>query len=264
MVRRYQHPVFALQYDLSEGERSRLGDREWYAERLADCTGPILELGAGTGRITLPLARAGHHVIATDIGHAMLERLDTRLAERPAGSVRAVCADMRRLPFRGQTAAAAFAGYNTLGCLLEPADLTRTYREIHRLVGPGAPFLFDVPVPGPTGPYVETGPRHDQWELPDGGVISRTTTPLTPPTEGRLRLEYTLRWRDETGAEKQETVLFELNTWPPAFYAELAEAAGFTVAHLEEPTFADRRGRERAWAFFELRRGRTATTMKAR
>jgi len=257
MVRRFQHPVFALQYDLSEGDRSRLGDREWYAERLSGCRGPILELGAGTGRITLPVAHAGHDVIAVDIGQPMLRRLRQKLAERRAapGSVRAVCADMRQLPFPDRAAAAAFSAYNSLGCLLEPADLTRTCREIHRLLEPGAAFLFDVPVPGRTEPYVATGPlREEEWELPDGGRIARTATVLAPAARGTLRLEYAFRWCDANGVTGEEAVRFELNTWSPALYAERAEAAGFTVVRREEPTFHDRSGRERVWAFFELRR----------
>jgi len=257
MVRRFQHPIFALQYDLSEGDRSRHGDREWYAERLSGCRGHILELGAGTGRVTLPLKYAGHDVIAVDLGHPMLRRLRAKLAERRAvpGSVRAVCADMRELPFPDRAVAAAFSAYNSLGCLLEPADLTRTCREVHRLLEPGAPFLFDVPVPGPTEPYVASGPpRQEEWELPDGGMIARTATVLTPAADGTLRLEYAFRWRDATGVTGEEAVRFELNTWPPARYAERAEAAGFTVVRTEERMFHDRQGRERAWAFFELRR----------
>jgi SAM-dependent methyltransferase len=257
MVRRFQHPVFALQYDLSEGDRSRLGDREWYAERLSGCRGPILELGAGTGRITLPVARAGHDVLAVDIGRPMLRRLRQKLGGRRTalGAVRAVCADMRRLPFPDRAAAAAFSAYNSLGCLLDLADLTRTCREVHRLLAPGARFLFDVPVPGPAAPYVAPGPsREEEWELPDGGSIARTATVLAPAATGTLRLEYAFRWRDANGATGAEAVHFELNTWPPALYAERAEAAGFTVVRNEEPTFHDRSGRERAWAFFELRR----------
>jgi SAM-dependent methyltransferase len=259
MVRRFQHPVFARQYDLSEGDQSRLGDRERYAERLAGYRGrgPILELGAGTGRITLPLARAGYDLVATDIGRAMLDRLRDKLATQPAGagSIRVVCADMRRLPLRDRSAGAAFSGYNSLGCLLDPADLTLTFREVHRVLGPCAPFLFDVPVPGPAEPYVATGPpRREEWELPDGGVIRRTATVLAPSAPDRLCLEYAFQWQDATGAAGGETVRFELNTWPPALYAERAEAAGFAVAEVEEPTFRDRRGRERAWAFLDLRR----------
>lgn len=64
---------------------------EWYGNR--DDVGPIveaisaggthrrvLELGAGTGRLALPLAEAGHHVVALDDSVAMLARLEAKLA----------------------------------------------------------------------------------------------------------------------------------------------------------------------------------------
>ena len=106
---------------------------------------------------------------------------------------------------------------------------------------------------GASEPFVGP-PRHDEWALPDGCVISRTATVVPPPAKDRLRLQYAFRWRDADGADRSETVRFELNTWMPAFYAELARDAGFALVHLDERTFSDRRGRERAWAFFELRR----------
>ncbi len=63
---------------------------QWYGDR--DDIGPIveaisaggnrrrvLELGAGTGRLAIPLAAAGHHVVALDDSAAMLERLRAKL-----------------------------------------------------------------------------------------------------------------------------------------------------------------------------------------
>ena len=55
---------------------------------------PILDLGAGTGRVTLALAAAGHRVIALDIDPELL----AALAERAAGlAVRTVNQDARAL-----------------------------------------------------------------------------------------------------------------------------------------------------------------------
>ncbi len=56
--------------------------------------GPILDVGAGTGRVTLALARAGHAVTAVDREQALLDAL----VDRATGlAVQTVCADARSL-----------------------------------------------------------------------------------------------------------------------------------------------------------------------
>ena len=76
---------------------------EWYGDR--DDVNPIvetisaggrrrtvLELGAGTGRLAIPLAAAGHTVVALDDSEAMLGRLRTKLGPT-SGEVVPVLAD---------------------------------------------------------------------------------------------------------------------------------------------------------------------------
>src|ERR1700724_1119764 len=41
---------------------------------------PILEIGAGSGRVALDLARAGHRVTALDLDRRLLDALSTRAA----------------------------------------------------------------------------------------------------------------------------------------------------------------------------------------
>jgi SAM-dependent methyltransferase len=53
---------------------------------------PVLEIGAGTGRVTLELARAGHRVTALDLDSRLLDALSTRAAGL---DVEVVCADAR-------------------------------------------------------------------------------------------------------------------------------------------------------------------------
>jgi len=55
---------------------------------------PILDLGCGTGRVTLPLAAAGHRLIALDIDAELLATLEQRADGLPVGTVHA---DARRL-----------------------------------------------------------------------------------------------------------------------------------------------------------------------
>jgi SAM-dependent methyltransferase len=52
----------------------------------------LLDVGAGTGRVTIPLAEAGHHVVALDRDQVLLSELKLRAAGLP---VEAVCADAR-------------------------------------------------------------------------------------------------------------------------------------------------------------------------
>jgi SAM-dependent methyltransferase len=50
------------------------GDLDLYLALATRTGGPVLELGAGTGRLTVPLAVAGHAVTAVDNDPAMIER----------------------------------------------------------------------------------------------------------------------------------------------------------------------------------------------
>ncbi|MEA2248544.1 MAG: hypothetical protein QOH46_3073 [Solirubrobacteraceae bacterium] len=67
-------------------------DLALWRELAAACDGPLLDVGAGTGRVTLDLARRGHVVTALDREAALLDAL----RERAAGlHVEAVAADAR-------------------------------------------------------------------------------------------------------------------------------------------------------------------------
>jgi SAM-dependent methyltransferase len=67
-----------------------------WAELAAGAAGPVLELGAGTGRVSLHLARAGFEVVAVDSASDLIAELAHR-AEAAGLTVEAVCADARRL-----------------------------------------------------------------------------------------------------------------------------------------------------------------------
>jgi SAM-dependent methyltransferase len=59
------------------------GDIDWYRQKAIDCGGAVLELGAGTGRITLPVARAGVSICALDADGGMLGELRRKIALEP-------------------------------------------------------------------------------------------------------------------------------------------------------------------------------------
>lgn len=72
------HYLDAKLYDHAYARRKH--DVRFYVSIAAEIGGPILELGAGSGRVTIALARAGHQVVAVDRMPSMLDRLRERLA----------------------------------------------------------------------------------------------------------------------------------------------------------------------------------------
>ncbi len=84
----------AIWHDVECGPYS--ADLASWAEIASSAHGPVLELGAGTGRVALHLAAAGLEVVALDSEPALLERLDGRAREHGL-EVETVAGDARRL-----------------------------------------------------------------------------------------------------------------------------------------------------------------------
>ena len=70
-------------YDESPLVRGRTQDVAFYVDAVRELGGPVLELGCGTGRITLALAEAGFHVTGLDNSQRMLEQCRPKLAAVP-------------------------------------------------------------------------------------------------------------------------------------------------------------------------------------
>jgi SAM-dependent methyltransferase len=71
-------------------------DLDLFARLAAERPGGVLDLGAGTGRVTLPLAAAGHPVTAVDLDRELLAALESRAGDRGL-AVDTVRADVRSL-----------------------------------------------------------------------------------------------------------------------------------------------------------------------
>src|SRR5690554_4147695 len=86
-------------------------DVPFYTRLAHDQGGAVLELGAGTGRITEALLDAGHEVVAVDASAAMLERARDRLG--PRAGLTLMQADMREVRL-GREFDLVMAPFNTL------------------------------------------------------------------------------------------------------------------------------------------------------
>lgn len=145
-----EHYADAALYDYEY--RRRRADVTFYrelAQRRLRGPGRILELGAGSGRVTIPLARDGHEVVAVDQSAPMLGRLTARLARLPAAAAGRVT------PLPGElctfTAPGKFplviAAFNVLEHLYTRGEVDACLRRVAAHLAPGGAFAFDVQLP---------------------------------------------------------------------------------------------------------------------
>ena len=137
---------YAPFYDWENARTLGRRDIAFWRRLTTGVAGPVLELGCGTGRVSIPLARAGASLVGIDRSEAMLARAKSRIPNpksRPAGP-RFVRADIRALPFAVRTFAMVIAPYGILQSLLADADLAQTLAAVHEALRPGGTFGIDL------------------------------------------------------------------------------------------------------------------------
>jgi SAM-dependent methyltransferase len=143
---------YAPFYDWENARTLGRRDVSFWLRAAAQIEGPVLELGCGTGRLSLPLARAGVPLVGIDRSEPMLARAvarRARLRRTPAagGSVTFVSfvrGDIRELPFRSGTFTMVLAPYGVLQSLTRERDLAATLNAVARVLAPGAIFGIDL------------------------------------------------------------------------------------------------------------------------
>jgi len=99
----------------------------------------VLEVGAGTGLVTVPLARAGLPIMASDLSEEMLERLGAK-AKDEGLHIPFTVGDATCLPF----ADASFDGLVMRHVLHLIAAWEGALDEVTRVVRPGGTFLVSI------------------------------------------------------------------------------------------------------------------------
>lgn len=211
----------------------------------------VLELGAGTGRMTVPLAQAGHRVTGIDVSLDQLERLRARVAAAGVeGATRALHGDIRALDELVRPAAADLVVVPFRGMLHVTPQRDEVLAAVARALRPGGVVAFDVF--HPTAEQV--GVTHGRWlhrreELTRGGrwrfqERARYLPELaTEPGGLKLEVDVRARWRrsrrgrqldllplaDPPSGAHERHALLELQLVPAERWHDTLERAGFTV-----------------------------------
>lgn len=95
----------------------------------------VLDIGAGSGRVTLDLARRGHRVSALDLDPRLLAALEERAAGLP---VRTLCADARGFRLEPTDHALCLVPMQTIQLLRGPADRAGLLESARAHLRPGS------------------------------------------------------------------------------------------------------------------------------
>lgn len=188
-------------------------DVDFYVGLAREASGPVVELGVGTGRIAVPTAAAGVQVIGVDSSRGMLEVC----AEAAATAGVAALLDLRLgdladppVHERVDLVTCPFRAYLHLHSDRERVAALRAAR---RLLRPGGRLAFDVFAPSDE----DIAETHDRWLERETGIFERAVW-------DRERRRLTLSVRGGGGATTMELAWLSPGEW-----RTLIERAGLEV-----------------------------------
>lgn len=179
--------LYDHQYDLYRD------DLHFYAGVAERVGGPVLEIGAGTGRVTAFLARRGVRVVGLEPSARMIERGRARAAE--SGLILEFVQGEAGTFRLGERFPLVIAPFNALMHLYTPGEQLSALENIRAHLTPGGQFVFDLYVPR----YGEMNTlRHEgeTFHSPDG---SRTDVFLVQRHD-RVRQHVTTEYFADTTA----------------------------------------------------------------
>ncbi len=189
------HPLLPELFDLDFGDFA--DDVPLYENFARAADGPVLELGVGTGRVAIALAKSGLDVWGIDNSRAMLELATSKAEQAGAGNLHLGRADMRRFEL-GQTFGLVFAGLGAFHHLLSSDEQAACLRCVSDHLSPSGLFVCDLrPI------------FHDSWETGNSTPLVHDWTRILPSTGETVTKTRTIR-SDAAVQVRHQTNFYDL------------------------------------------------------
>ncbi|MGO4273963.1 class I SAM-dependent methyltransferase [Paenibacillus sp. TAF58] len=201
----------------------------------------IVDLGCGTGNLTIPLALEGYQLTGIDLSEDMLAVAEQKMGEHRSqlrgGSIHWVQQDLREWDL-GEQVDVALSICDSLNYLLEEEDIVDAFRQTFKGLKPGGLFLFDVHTPEQLFAYADSQP----FFLNEDDVAYIWTSEMD---EVRVQIEHDLtifvkdsgmnifRRIDETHQQRAYSLQWLKDMLLAVGFTEVQMAADFTW---EQPT----------------------------
>ena len=119
-----------------------LASEQFYIQQAREGGSRVLELGCGSGRLTIPVAQNGVDIMGADVSLPMLQSARAK-AVTLGLKVPFVQADMRQFEFGARFSAILIPG-NSLLHLVTSKDLWQCLASVRRHLAPGGKLVFDI------------------------------------------------------------------------------------------------------------------------
>lgn len=205
---------------------ARTHDIPFFLGQAVRAGGPVLEVACGTGRITLPIARAGVHVTGLDVMPSMLARARQRAEEEqlPVEWLEQDCRDIRT----DRRFALVFSATNAMQHLHDLDSVVAFLTSARNALRPGGTLIVDVFNPDPAKlARLPDAPYHHKSVVDREGVTLdvRATTRYDAATQV---LGFTLDYLREGASVRTKRV--SMRCFFPEELLALCRLSGLDVA----------------------------------
>lgn len=216
-------------YDIEHAEFDE--DLDMYRNFAELCGGKILELACGSGRLLLPLARAGYTLSGVDTSAAMLE-IARQTLEKQGLSARCqlVQQDMCVLQLQEKYRLAMIA-LGSFGHVVTRARQQQALAAIRQHLSVGATFILDIS--NEDARYMEalSGQMLHQgtWQRADGSYVTHFLSPASSTSRHLLELTHFYEVHQQGGNVQRSVSQSSLYLFERSESELLLEQAGFRI-----------------------------------
>jgi ubiquinone/menaquinone biosynthesis C-methylase UbiE len=223
---------YAAYYDWENARTVGRRDIAFWRRLASRVDGPVLELGCGTGRVAIPVAKAGATVVGIDRSASMLARGRMKAGRaRLAARVKLIRGDIRHLPFPGRTFPLVMAPYGILQSLLDESMLAAALKDVRRVLSRDGTFGVELVADLPAWEEYSNRATLRSRRGPNGRPIALIETVRQDRRRHITRFEQEFVEGGGTGATRKKFSLAFRTLTVPQMVRRL-ERAGLTVVAL--------------------------------
>ncbi len=224
------YKVGDLIYDANiyDGLNTFLSDLQFYKKWLPkNKEAKILELCCGTGRLTVPIAKAGYNICGVDYTSSMLEQAKVKASE--AGlEINFIEADIRSLNLQ-EKFDFIFIPFNSIHHLYKNEDLFKAFNGVKNHLKEEGLFLLDCF--NPNIQYIVEGEKEQkkiaEYTTKDGGAVLIKQTMRYESATQINRIE----WHYFINGEFHSIQNLDMRLFFPQELDSYLEGAGFEIIH---------------------------------